>query len=98
MTGATCWCNAPSSARSIWSGSVTPCATLHSRSGAETMPLDPRLNAYRPDLADKRLADKVSAARYSQGQPHTVTAGLIDVRSQPRSDAGQTTQALMGET
>lgn len=61
------------------------------------MSLDPRLNAYRPDLADARLAGKISAARYAEGRLHTVTAGLIDVRSAPRSDANQTTQALMGE-
>jgi cell wall-associated NlpC family hydrolase len=76
---------------------VTPCATSHDRSGAERVPLDPRLHAYRPDLADARLADKISAMRYAQGRPHTVTAALIDVRSAPRDDATQTTQALMGE-
>jgi cell wall-associated NlpC family hydrolase len=33
-----------------------------------------------------------------EGRPHTVTAPLIDVKGAPRSDAGQTTQALMGES
>jgi cell wall-associated NlpC family hydrolase len=61
------------------------------------MPLDPRLHAYRPDLADVRLADRIPAARYAEGRPHTVIAGLVDVRSAPRMDASQTTQALMGE-
>jgi len=61
------------------------------------MKLDPRLHAYRPDLADSSLADKVSAVHYAKGRPHTVTAQLIDVRGAPRSDASQTTQALMGE-
>jgi cell wall-associated NlpC family hydrolase len=61
------------------------------------MRLDPRLHAYRPDLADARLADRIPAARYAEGRPHIVTAGLVDVRSAPRSDASQTTQALMGE-
>jgi cell wall-associated NlpC family hydrolase len=61
------------------------------------MPLDPRLHAYRPDLADARLADRIPAARYAEGRPHTVVAGLVDVRSAPRMDASQTTQALMGE-
>jgi cell wall-associated NlpC family hydrolase len=61
------------------------------------MPLDPRLHAYRPDLADARLIGKVSAARYREGRPHTIAAALIDLRSAPRSDASQTTQALMGE-
>jgi cell wall-associated NlpC family hydrolase len=62
------------------------------------MALDPRLHAYRPDLADARLADTITAERYAEGRPHTVTAALVDVRSAPRTDAGQTTQALMGET
>jgi hypothetical protein len=61
------------------------------------MPLDPRLHAYRADLADVRLEGKVSAARYTEGRPHTVTAALVDVRSAPHADASQTTQALMGE-
>ena len=61
------------------------------------MPLDPRLHAYRPDLADVRLEGQVSAARFVEGRPHTIVAGLVDVRSAPRSDASQTTQALMGE-
>jgi cell wall-associated NlpC family hydrolase len=61
------------------------------------MTFDPRLHAVRPDLADARLAKHVSAARYAEGRPHVVAAALIDVRSAPRSDASQTTQALMGE-
>jgi len=61
------------------------------------MTLDPRLHAYRPDLADAGLAGKVPATRYAAGQPHTVTAPLVDVKGAPRSDASQTTQALMGE-
>ncbi len=61
------------------------------------MTLDPRLHAFRPDLADAGLADRVSAQRYATGKPYTVTAPLVDVKGAPRSDAGQTTQALMGE-
>lgn len=61
------------------------------------MALDRRLHAYRPDLADARLEGQVTAARYAEGRPHTVTAALIDVRNAPRADASQTTQALMGE-
>jgi cell wall-associated NlpC family hydrolase len=62
------------------------------------MPLDPRLHACRPDLADVRLKGKVSAARYVDGRPHTVVAPLVDVRGALRSDASLTTQALMGES
>jgi cell wall-associated NlpC family hydrolase len=62
------------------------------------MQLDSRLNAYRPDIADARLAEKVPALRYVEGRPHVVSAPLIDVKAEPRHDAKQTTQALMGET
>jgi cell wall-associated NlpC family hydrolase len=61
------------------------------------MPLDPRLHAYRADLADVHLEGKVSAARFTEGRPHTVVAALVDVRGAPHADASQTTQALMGE-
>lgn len=61
------------------------------------MKLDPRLHAFRPDLADAGLAGKVPATHYVKGRPHTVTAPLVDVKGAPRGDAGQTTQALMGE-
>lgn len=62
------------------------------------MHLDPRLHAYRPDLADVRLEGKVPAARYAEGRLHTVIAAIVDVKSAPRLDASQTTQALMGES
>lgn len=61
------------------------------------MTRDPRLNAYRPDLADARLAGEVEAQRYVEGEPYSVAAPLVGVRSAPRPDAAQITQALMGE-
>jgi cell wall-associated NlpC family hydrolase len=61
------------------------------------MPLDPRLHAYRPDVADARLEGKVSATRFAEGRPHTVTSALVDMRGAPHGAASQTTQALMGE-
>jgi cell wall-associated NlpC family hydrolase len=45
--------------------------------------LDPRLNAWRPDLADARLRGRVEAARYVTGQPARVVAGRAAVRRQP---------------
>ncbi|MBI1621896.1 C40 family peptidase [Aquamicrobium zhengzhouense] len=59
--------------------------------------MDRRLNAYRPDLADIRLKGKVEAARYVEGREMQVIAPVLDVRSAPRSDAGQDTQLLFGE-
>ena len=37
--------------------------------------LDPRLNAYRDDLADARLRGTVTARRYAEGRPARVVAG-----------------------
>ena len=61
-----------------------------------TMP-NPRLNAYRADLADARLAGKVGATRFVEGRLMRVTAPVLDVKSAPRPDAGLDTQFLMGE-
>lgn len=61
------------------------------------MLLDPRLHAYRPDLADARLKEQVRSARYAEGRPFTVAAPIADVRKAPHPTAGVMTQALMGE-
>jgi hypothetical protein len=45
--------------------------------------LDPRLNAYRPDLADLRLRGQVEAPRYVAGQPARVVVGRAAVRRRP---------------
>ncbi|HEX3538208.1 MAG TPA: NlpC/P60 family protein [Stellaceae bacterium] len=49
--------------------------------------MDPRLNAFRPDLADERLRDRVEAKRYVAGHDAIVTAGLAPVRRGPSLDA-----------
>lgn len=58
---------------------------------------DRRLHAFRPDLADERLAGQVEATRFVPGQPMRVTAPVIDLRSSPRPDAGVDTQLLCGD-
>ncbi len=45
--------------------------------------LDPRLNAYRDDLADERLRGRVTARRYVTGHPAWVIAGRTAVRANP---------------
>jgi cell wall-associated NlpC family hydrolase len=62
-----------------------------------TEPLEPRLHAYRPDLADLRLKDQVAAERYSAGKPFHVAAPLAPLRQRPASDAPLDTEALLGE-
>ncbi len=59
---------------------------------------DPRLNAYRPDLADRRLAGCVEAERFVEGEDRCVVAASAPIRRAPRHDAALDTEALRGET
>ncbi len=59
--------------------------------------LDPRLNAYRPDLADAALEGRVAAARFATGRPGQVARGVAALRRRPGVDAPQDTQLLSGE-
>jgi len=59
--------------------------------------LDPRLNAFRDDLADVRLKDAVAAPRYAEGRPAGVLRGLADLRRRPDAGAPLDTQLLYGE-
>jgi cell wall-associated NlpC family hydrolase len=64
---------------------------------AETVNLDKRLNAFRPDLADESLRGLVEAERFTTGMPMRIADPVVDVRSEPRGDAGITTQFLYGD-
>ncbi|MHA1189759.1 MAG: C40 family peptidase [Alphaproteobacteria bacterium] len=66
-------------------------------SPAKTHDLDPRLHAYRSDLADIALKDQVIAAEYTAGAPMIVADATTPVRRKPRSDAALDTEALRGE-
>lgn len=59
---------------------------------------DPRLNAFRPDLADAALRGQVEAARFVEPRRMQVVEPVIGVHKAPRFDAMQLTQALMGES
>ncbi len=59
--------------------------------------LDKRLHAYRPDLADRRLKDRVTSGRFVEGHLMQVIDPLVAVHRAPRFDAMQISQALMGE-
>ncbi len=59
---------------------------------------DKRLHAWREDLADERLKDRLEAAAYVEGKPAQVIAAVCNVHGAPAADAAQVTQALMGET
>lgn len=58
---------------------------------------DPRLNAVRPDLADAALRGRVAAERFVEGEERQVVAPVAALRSAPRPDAVQVTEALYGE-
>ncbi|MHA1152828.1 MAG: C40 family peptidase [Alphaproteobacteria bacterium] len=59
--------------------------------------LNPRLNAYRPDLADAALQGRVTAERFTAGRPAQVARGVAALRRRPATDAPQDTQLLSGE-
>ena len=60
--------------------------------------LDPRLNAFRPDLAASALRGKVEATRFVEGRPALVARGLADLRRRPEATAPLDTQLLFGES
>ena len=60
--------------------------------------LDPRLHAYRPDLADAALEGRVEAERFVEPRLMQVVEPVVSVHKAPRFDAMQISQALMGET
>lgn len=59
---------------------------------------DKRLHAYREDLADAALAGRVEARRFVSPRPMRVIEPILPVHREPRFDAMQLTQALLGET
>ncbi len=59
--------------------------------------LDKRLYAYRPDLADERLKDRVEARRYVRGKPARIGIPVADMLASPDGAAGMNTQLLAGE-
>jgi cell wall-associated NlpC family hydrolase len=58
---------------------------------------DPRLHAYRPDLAAAELRGKVEAARFVEPVLNQVVHGQAPLRREPRHDAPLDTEALFGE-
>lgn len=60
--------------------------------------LDPRLNAFRDDLADARLKDRVAVPRYVEGRPAGIVRGVADLRRAPDAASGLDSQLLFGET
>jgi cell wall-associated NlpC family hydrolase len=61
------------------------------------MKFDPRLNAWRDDLADARLRGLVAAPHYAEGRAARVVAGCIPVRRRPEPRAETDTFFHYGE-
>src|SRR5215813_5025395 len=61
------------------------------------MTLDPRLHAFREDLAAASLREAVQVPRYSEGELRQVAAPAAPIRTAPRFDAPLATEALSGE-
>ena len=59
--------------------------------------LDHRLNVYRDDLADERLAGRVKADKFEAGWPAVITSHLADLLESPKKDAPLLRQAIYGE-
>lgn len=59
--------------------------------------LDPRLNAYRTDLADARLRGQVNAAQFVVGEEARIATGTASLREAPFEEARQGSELLYGE-
>lgn len=59
--------------------------------------LDPRLHAYRPDLAAESLKGRIEAPRYVAGELRQVARAATPLRSTPQRAAGLDNEVLFGE-
>ena len=59
--------------------------------------LDRRLNAFRPDLADMRLRERVEAERFVEGVSARIAVPVADMFSEPAEGTGLSTQLLLGD-
>ncbi|MCX5496308.1 NlpC/P60 family protein [Kaistia dalseonensis] len=64
---------------------------------SESLTLDRRTHAFRPDLADAALEGRVVADRFVEGAPRRIAIPSTPIRRAPRSDAAIDSEALRGE-
>lgn len=62
-----------------------------------TQQLDPRINAFRPDLADISLSNAVKAGRYVEPVLRQSQVGILPLLAKPEETAGQVSQIRYGE-
>jgi len=60
-------------------------------------PLDPRVNAYRPDLADASLRGAIDAERYAEPVPRQCIRGVVPLLAAPDANARQVSEIRYGE-
>lgn len=60
-------------------------------------PLDPRLNVFRPDLADIRLQGQVNAARFVTGQMARVASARLAMFAAPTGQSAMSSELRAGE-
>jgi cell wall-associated NlpC family hydrolase len=60
--------------------------------------LDPRLNAFRRDLADAALRNRIDVPRYAEGRPARIKAGRAPLRCEPTATSRMGSELLFGET
>lgn len=58
---------------------------------------DPRLHAYRPDLAATGLEGRVSAQRFAEGKTAAIAVPVVALRRTPASTGARETELLYGE-
>jgi len=63
-----------------------------------TKPLDRRLHAFRPDLADETLKGSVEAGQFVRGEPARIAVSVAQLRPAPDLARGVDTELLLGET
>jgi cell wall-associated NlpC family hydrolase len=61
------------------------------------MNLDPRLNAFRPDLADEMLRGQVEAERFVSGELSEIAEPVLSLHREPRFDSRRMSELLYGE-
>ena len=67
------------------------------RGSAAPVTLDPRLHAWRADLADSRLRDRVAAPRYADGREARTVVGRAPLRRLPQPQAETVSFSHYGE-
>jgi cell wall-associated NlpC family hydrolase len=76
---------------------LTPALSAPRGGEGDSGRLDPRLNAYRADLADERLRQRVAAPRYAAGREARVVVGMAALRRAPSPQAELDTFCHYGE-